>query len=517
MLDTGEILANERTRELDGIVVTAAQMSAIEGRIFQAGMPVAALMEKVAIAIARRLQQLYLPQRVTVCIGPGHNGGDAAVVARELHLHGYAVSAYRPLSKSKPLTRVHTCYLASLGVRVCDRLEDLPEADLVVDGLFGFGLQRPISGDLAAAIDRLNDASIPVVSIDLPSGIHTDTGEVLGTAVRADRTFCLGLWKLAFCQDPALAFVGAAELIDFGIPLADVGAVTGQSPPLHRVTATRAMEMLPVPRSATTYKYKEGHLLLACGSRRYTGAAVLTGLGARSSGVGMLTMAVPDSIKPLLSLQLPEAIVLGCPETESGAMASLPADLALSDYDAIAVGPGLTREAESVVRRLWEGDRPLILDADGLNVLASQKLWHSVPRNITKDPTILTPHPGEFKRLFPDIEGAGVDAARSAARDCGAIVVYKGARPAIAHPDGSAWLVAESTPALARGGSGDVLTGLVGGLVAQAVKQERAIAPLVAAAVGWHAAAGLAAERDRGQLGVDASTLAEYLHLGAIG
>ncbi|MBD0362191.1 MAG: NAD(P)H-hydrate dehydratase [Coleofasciculus sp. C3-bin4] len=504
-----------RREQIDQVVVTAQQMREIEGRIFEAGMPVAALMEKVAGLIYRRIQALYpLSQTslVGVLVGPGHNGGDALVVARELHFQGYEVLIYRPIAKLKELTANHAQYAASLGIPFYEQISPLYQCDLIIDGLFGFGQTRSLDGDIANAIDQLNQWSQPVVSIDLPSGIHTDTGEVLGTAVRATRTFCLGLWKLAFLQDQALEYIGEAELIDFDIHWGDVWSILGQPAGIQRMTAAAAKEFLPLPRPAVTHKYKQGHLLLICGSRKYSGGAILTGLGSRASGVGMLSIAVPESLKPLLVSHLPEALIIGCPETQEGAIAQLPEAVDLSKYSAIACGPGLTLDAKSVVQGVLDAECPLVLDADGLNILAELR---TIPTLLKRQyPTVLTPHAGEFNRLFPDSADQlpdRVSAVRKASQLSKAVVLLKGARTAIAHPLGSVWLIAESTPALARGGSGDVLTGLLGGLVAQEALRQQPLEATVAVAAWWHAQAGILAAEERTELGVDAFTLSQYL------
>ncbi|MDY7015737.1 MAG: NAD(P)H-hydrate dehydratase, partial [Cyanobacteriota bacterium] len=484
----------------------------IEGRIFEGGMPIAALMEKVAGLITTRIVAVYPRSRaahVGIFVGPGHNGGDALVVARELHLQGYRISLYRPFAKLKELTAAHAQYAASLGIPACEEIEALKGCDLIIDGLFGFGLTRSLSGPLAEAVETLNQWQKPTVSIDLPSGLHADTGEVLGTAIRATQTLCLGLWKRAFFQDRALEFCGEASLIDFGIPEADIEAILSQSAPVRRMTKEVALSNLPLARSPVTHKYKQGHLLLICGSTRYAGGAILTGLGARASGVGMLSIAVPQSLKPLLVSHLPEALIVGCPETESGAIAERPSALTdLDRFSAIACGPGLTLDARTVVESVLTANVPLVLDADGLNGLAKLGTQPRLAQRTAA--TLLTPHAGEFARLFPHIENPDRDrihAVREAASQCGAIVLLKGARTAIAHPDGAVWLIPESTPALARGGSGDVLTGLMGGLVAQ-----RGANPAIAAtAAWWHARAGLLAARDRTELGVDALALSQYL------
>jgi NAD(P)H-hydrate epimerase len=402
-----------------------------------------------------------------------------------------------------------------------DQAIALQDCDLLVDALFGIGLDRALSADLAAVIDQVNSWSKPIVSLDLPSGLHTDTGQALGDAIQATHTLCLGLWKQGLLQDQALKYVGKVELLDFDLPLADVWAVVGEMPKVRRITRESAIAHLPLHRSATAHKYTMGHLLLICGSRRYPGAAILAGLGARASGVGMLSIAVPESLKPILTAQLPEALILGCAETESGAIAHLPLD-DLDTYSAIACGPGLTSEASAVVQQILDRDRPLLLDADGLNYLASVDPVATLQRRSAA--TMLTPHWGEFKRLFPDLAEnptCRITVTQQAATQTGAIVLLKGARTIIADSH-TTWINPNSTPALARGGSGDVFTGLLGGLLAQQAASDTGhptpdtshlspLAALLQSATWWHAQAGMLAAQERTELGVDAYTLTQYL------
>ncbi len=515
-----------RIEQIQRFAVTAEQMRQIEARIFAAGMPVAALMEKVGkLLVQRLLKQNLLKEgdRVGILVGSGHNGGDALVMARELYLSGYEVLRYQPLTNLKDLTAAHSRYADSLGIAKFDSVEPLKTCNLMIDGLFGFGLTRSLEGAFALAVQEINRWQKQTVSIDLPSGLHTDTGAALGTAIRATHTFCLGLWKLAFLQDQALEYTGKAELIDFGIPLANIHAILGADPLMQRMTAASAIAALPLPRPASTHKYQQGHLLLVCGSRRYMGAALLAGSAARSSGVGMLSIAVPQSCQSLLVSHLPDALAIGCPETESGAIAHLPDAVDLEKYDAIACGSGLTIEAKTLVQQVLNSACPLILDADGLNILASaMESLHS-----RSAPTVLTPHAGEFKRLFPhlvELSSALTDdrlqTVQKAAQQSGAIVLLKGARTAIATPQGSVWLNPDSTSALARGGSGDVLTGLMGGLLAQIVRNsalqegvwsDRAIVSAIQSATWWHSQAGILAAQTRTELGVDATTLSQFL------
>ncbi|GAB4368170.1 MAG: NAD(P)H-hydrate dehydratase [Elainellaceae cyanobacterium] len=503
-----------RLAQLHCYGVTAAQMSQIESRVFEGGMPVAALMEKVAGLITQRIQALYPTQqarRVGVLVGPGHNGGDALVVARELHLNGYEVVLHQPITKMKELTASHAQYADRLGIPKGE-LDTFADCDLVIDGLFGFGLTRPLEGTIATTVNQINYWEKPVVSIDLPSGLHTDTGAILGTAVRATHTLCLGLWKLAFLQEQGLDYIGQAELIDFGLPIAEIAAVLGEEPTHQRITPEMAMAALPLPRSAATHKYKQGHLLVVGGSRQYMGAAILAGLAARASGVGMLSIAVPESMRSILIGQLPDALVIGCPTNQTGAIAQFPEELDFSKYDAIACGCGMTMGAKPVVEQVLASSVPLVLDADGLNVLSQLDPIPTLKQR--QAATILTPHLGEFRRLFPEIAEQiddRIQGVQRAAQQSGAVVLLKGARTAIANPEGRVWLNPDSTPALARGGSGDVLTGLMGGLLAQGLLKHKTIADIVWSAAWWHAQAGVFAAQERTELGVDASSLIQSL------
>ena len=525
-------------------LVTAAEMQAIEQRWFEMGMPVAALMEKAATAIAQWIiaqvgdASEVKSRGILVFAGPGHNGGDALVVARELWLRGYAIAIYQPFTRLKPLTQQHANFADYLEIpRIETRQALEPQIDragVIVDGLFGFGQTRAVTGELATVIERINQLDGRQrlrVAIDLPTGIHTDHGDVIrttdppvntgleagiaapGIAFRADVTLCLGLHKLGLLQDAAQPSVGRVELLPFGLRSEDITAVFPQGLPQRRLTQTEAIAALGLPRSPLTHKYKEGHLLLICGSQRYIGAAILAGLGARASGVGMLSIVVPRSLKPIVAAQLPEAVVIAANETDNGAIAALPHDFndekIWSKFDAIACGCGLTPEPIRLVQQLLIQNCPLILDADALNILATLP-----PSFLTRSaPTILTPHPGEFRRLFGHrMDHASIDFIRNTAQQRRMIIVHKGARPVIAAPDRPVTLIDVGTPGLARGGSGDVLTGFMGGVVATALRQGRDLVETVAAATWWHAEGGRQAAQARSQLGVDGTTLAEFIN-----
>lgn len=503
-------------KQSDLAVVTAQQMRLIEQHIFQGGMPVASLMEKAALLTSQRLQALYRKtpfSQVGVIVGCGHNGGDSLVIARELQFKGYFVQIYPPLlEKTKELTAQHLQYAQEIGINFVTDIEKLNNCDLIVDGLFGFGLTRAITGKLAETIEKVNQWQKPVVSIDIPSGIHTDTGEVLGIAIKATHTFCLGLWKQGLFQEQALQYVGKVEKIDFGIPPHIIDNILGDNHPVNLISATTVKDSLPLPRPLTTHKYKQGHLLLICGSQQYGGAALLSSYGAINSGVGMLSVAVPASLKSLINAQIPSALVIPCQENTDGAISSLP-ELDLNKYQAIACGMGITKQAR-FLKKVINSNIPLILDADALNILAENEDLQTLIKQRQAE-TILTPHQGEFNRLFPDLAlKNGVDRilmAQKAALASNSIILLKGARTIITNPQSQTSIVADSTPALARGGSGDVLSGFLGGLVAQSNLISQPLINIVASGAWLHQQAGILAAEDYTEMGVEGVTLAKYL------
>ncbi|NER82283.1 MAG: NAD(P)H-hydrate epimerase, partial [Leptolyngbya sp. SIO1D8] len=284
-------------------------MQQLEASLFAAGMPVPALMEKVAGRIARWIATHYPRDRaptVGFIVGPGHNGGDALVVARELYHHGYQVRVWCPFVDLKALTAHHQTYLKYLNVSCTDTEVDLQCCDLIVDGGFGIGLTRSLTGQFAQGIEAINRWHIPVVSIDLPTGLETNTGKVLGTAIRAHHTLCLGLWKLGLMQDVALPWLGQVHLIPFDLPSHSIQSAIANLPSVRRISTKIGYSHLPLNRSAIAHKYMVGHLLLIAGSRQYAGAALLAGKGAIASGVGMMTLIVPESLRLTAISQLPE-------------------------------------------------------------------------------------------------------------------------------------------------------------------------------------------------------------------
>jgi len=577
------------------IAVTAAEMRAIEGWMFAQGLPVESLMEKAVGQITQRVLDRYPRStypRVGVLVGAGHNGGDAVSVARELFLRGYGVTCVGVGDRFKPLTQSHINYAQSLGIswfqsteasEICTHLAQVGrDLDWWVDGLLGFGLERPVVGTLAQVIDVVNGHPAPVVSIDLPSGLESDRGIPLGTAIRATHTLCLGLWKRGLWEEASLPYTGIQECLDLGIPPGAIDSVFQDKIPPQALTLGAIEPGLSLNISPTSHKYQRGHLLIIAGSQRYRGAVVLAALAARSSGVGLTSIAVPASLAPQVSAAVPEAIVLPCPETAAGSIEDLPTEIPWHRLQAVVCGPGLTLEAaQRIVPQILDPQRvgpdfhahcPLLLDADALNALA--RLGTSLGQR--QAPTLLTPHSGEFRRLFPDLAlealsrleqaeqavqrllygqeispvtvepgSLSPESQSSGSQSIGSpIVILKGARTVIASGSASGylpqtWVNLHSTPALARGGSGDVLAGLMGGLLATQVASQSIPSQLIPsqplpsqtsatditpqtragqtalaaakAAVYWNSQAGLWAERRYTALGVDAWHLAESL------
>ncbi|MEN9210078.1 MAG: NAD(P)H-hydrate dehydratase, partial [Thermostichus sp. DG02_2_bins_29] len=383
--------------------------------------------------------------------------------------------------------------------------------DLLIDALFGIGLNRPLEEPWAGAVRWANASGIPILSLDLPSGLNDQTGQPWGCCVRATYTYVLGLWKRGVWQEAALPWVGQLRRIDFGIPKwafpeQEEATPCAILPHLLR----QPWSCFPPDPPPDTHKYRQGSLLIVAGSTTYAGAAVLAGLGSRASGVGMVTMAVPSELKPLIHTALPEVLV--------HAGEGIPSLPSLSDkpFQAVAIGPGLGKTRWLLLEALlrdWAGI-PWVLDADGLNALAQMGVERLQEKGIQ---AILTPHLGEFRRLFPEIPLEDrIEAARQAAAQSGAVLVLKGARTVIASPQGKCWLNPASTPALARGGSGDVLTGLIGGLLARAQGSassidEPVLSACACAGVWWHAQAALQLVEKQGLTGVDPVRLAEHL------
>lgn len=515
-------------RDAAHLLVTSAQMAALEAELFAHGLPVEALMEKAALAISRCL--LATPEKLaegtTVLVGPGHNGGDGLVVARELHLAGQAVRIWTPFVRHKPLTARHLEHARWLGIDTTAVAPDPAEGCLWIDALFGVGQTRPLPEGVETLLaERERRRPGRLVTIDVPSGLCADSGRPLGKAVACARTtYCLGLLKQGLVQDPALAWVGELRRIDLGLP-APLLAALPQHQPLALGSADRAEA--PCPRLAPSAgKYQRGRLLVVSGSLHYRGAAHLALLGASASGCGSLRAALPQPVAEGLWAVQPHVVVersLVCHGGGSLNLAPLAAAGLLERLDAVLLGPGIGPiepggpEAEQEVAS-WAALRSfaglLVLDADGLNRLAQRPQQEtSTWLEGRAGPTWITPHASEFARLFPDLgTHPPLEAAAAASQRSGAAVLLKGARSVVAAAPGDCWQLLEANAAAARAGLGDVLAGYAAGRGAMAMAADGAIGGELLAAIALdHALAGEEAIREKGSGGATPMEVAAVL------
>ena len=487
-------------------LATAAQLRELDQRAIQGGIPSLDLMERAAEAVARAALEL-LPDRPGKCraavfCGAGNNGGDGIAAARLLFLRGVQVRVFLAgrYEKLTPDAREETGRLSECGVE----LEPLDPGEgeqaawvrschVVIDAVLGVGLSRPVAPDSlqAAAIHRMNRCPAPTVAADIASGVDADTGAVLGCAVQADRTVTFTLPKIGqFVGEGALR-AGAVSVEDIGIPAALVRETVC---PVQTVDGAFAQAVLP-PRRPDGHKGTFGKVLVAGGAVGYSGAPYLTARAAEGSGCGLVSLGVPERLWPVEAARCAGAMPFPLPEKE-GCLSrkALPALLSrLEGCDVLALGPGLGRAegaADLARSLLTRAERPVVLDADGINALEGHIDVLDARRGRV---TILTPHDGEFARIGGDLShGDRVRAARDFAREHGCVLVLKGHRTVTAAPAGNVLVNTTGNSGLAKGGSGDVLTGLIASLLAQG-------APAVqAAALGvWlHGRAGdLAAER----------------------
>jgi hydroxyethylthiazole kinase-like uncharacterized protein yjeF len=480
-------------------------MAALEQELFGSGLPVEALMEKAALAVTRRIQHQWHDHLrlhgALVLVGPGHNGGDGLVIARELHLAGVSVAIWSPFERHKPLSDRQLRHALWLGI---PRLEQPPEPGapvLWIDALFGIGQSRAPGAEiegLLAERDQLRPGTL--VAVDSPTGICTDSGRLLGnTAARARTTYVIGLFKTGLVQDAALGWVGQLERIDLGVPARLLQSLPPDQPlGLH---PGDLKTLPPLSLEPAAGKYGRGRLLVVAGSDPYPGAALLAMLGADASGCGSLRAALPPALAAGLWMRMPHAVLAqALPCHPSGSLdLSLLKAVELDRFDAVLVGPGIgaaeaaSRAAESGAWEcLQQFSGLLVLDADGLNRLDSA--WLARRRG----PTWITPHRAEFDRLFVDLTAVPpLEAAAAASGRCGAVVLLKGAHTVLASPDGRRWQVLQSASEVARTGLGDVLAGYAAGRGAMAAASDgAALAEHLAAAALAHASAGLTLQRE---------------------
>jgi len=509
------ILTAEAMREVD--------RSAIEGL----GIPSLVLMENAALGVVDALGEasgaIGAAESAAIFCGPGNNGGDGLAIARHLAVRGWEVAVFLAAG-GKELSgdagaQLAICRKMGLAISEITAEEDAWEAlaaagdlDLIVDALFGTGLARPLSGLFELLVDGINDLPRPCVAVDLPSGLNGSRPEPLGPHVWADLTVTFAAPKIAHVLAPAADAVGELVVADLGIPPRLVDEVEEESGRLELLVEDELAGWLP-PRPRDAHKGTFGHALLVAGSPGKAGAAILAARAAVRSGAGLVTVAVPEPILETVDLGSLESMTLAL----SSAATSQALLEALEGKAVLAVGPGLGQDEPAVtfIRQIvtasGEADLPLVLDADGLNAFAG-KAASLMER---KAPTVLTPHPGELGRLLgisaKDVQGDRLGSVRRAARETGAIVVLKGGRTLIAEPGGNVWINPTGNPGMATGGSGDVLTGLTAGLIAQREAYGLEVLDAVLLAVFLHGLAGDLAVVEKGENALAAGDLIEFL------
>ncbi len=494
-------------------LVTAEEMRGLDRHtIEERGVPGELLMECAGQLVAREAEALLAAGgQVWILCGAGNNGGDGWVAGRHLHARGVAVQVVSavPAERLRGDAAANASRAERIGVPVNARLRPQP-GDVVVDALFGTGLGRPVEGEPARWIRKLGQrpAGVPVLAVDLPSGLDADTGQVLGVAVQADVTLTLGLPKLGLALEPGRQHAGRIRVGRIGI----LDEAPGLAPQAETWTRRAVGALLPA-RPRHGHKGTFGHLLVAAGSEGMTGAAALAAHGAGRVGAGLVTVACPAGTNPVLEVKCTEAMTAPVAETSEHAFA-LEAEKAILELaagrDAVVLGPGIGRAGETLalVRRLAERlSVPLVLDADGL--LAFREALGVLKAR--RAPTIVTPHPGEAATLLAqttaEITADRPAAARALARESGAVVVLKGAGTVTAEATGRLAVNPTGGPVLGSGGTGDVLAGVIGGLLVQGVP------PFEAAHAGaaLHGAAGDRFAAQRGEAGLLAADLPELL------
>jgi NAD(P)H-hydrate epimerase len=443
-------------------VLTTTEMAAADAFAVSNGTPSLDLMENAGRAVAGAIAARFKPCAVTVLCGPGNNGGDGFVVARLLDEEGFTVRVAHDADNRGDAKIMSERWK---GARVALTPEALDGAKLVVDALFGAGLSRPLEGAAAQVVEALND--LPVVAIDVPSGVSGDSGEPLGgTCVHAVLTVTFFRKKPAHLLLPGRALCGEIVLADIGIPAeaahpASSSEAVGHKKSLHENTPT--LWHYPHPR-LDAHKYDRGHCLVVSGPAHATGAARLAARGALRVGAGLVSVASHPDAMAVNAAHL-TAIMLK-PFEDADSLAALLADKRLN---AVVIGPGLgvggqTRE---LVTAVLKSGSAIVLDADALTSFRDDP---DALFNRLHDRCVLTPHAGEFERLFPgllDEAASKVEATRTAAARAHCTVLLKGGDTVIASPSGKAAINANAPPTLATAGAGDVLSGFIGGLLAQ--------------------------------------------------
>ncbi len=464
------------------LALTAPEMAGLDAKtIREVGIPGIVLMENAAQGAAafflRVVPDLH-ERRITVVAGTGNNAGDGFALARIFHskraqVHVVCLRSPQKLS-GDALTNFSILEKIGIPVTVWDETRDfdaqwdeLSESDAVIDAILGTGLKSEVRGLYRKVIERLNTLQVPILAVDIPSGLDASTGVPLGAAVKATATATFGFLKLGCVLEPDLT--GSMEVIDIGIPpgLAESSGFT------RWYLQPELLSQWIEPRNSATHKGQAGHVCVLSGSVGKTGAATLVCLGAGRAGAGLVTLFVPHSLNAILEVKLTETMTLPVAETSQKSPSSA-ATGEILDFlqgkQALAMGPGIStnEDTTTLVKNLLLGSPcPIVLDADAITAVSDEP---EILRK-AKVPLVLTPHPGEMARIcrctVSDIQHNRLESAAKFSRDYGVVLVLKGHRTIVAAPDGRLAINSTGNPAMASGGMGDTLTGIIAGLLAQ--------------------------------------------------
>jgi len=490
-------------------LVTADEMRRMDGTTIESfGIPGRVLMENAGRgATAFFLKTIYRQSTgpVGIAAGRGNNGGDGFVMARYLCQKDIpaTVFLFSQRDRIQGDAAANLKLLDTMGVPIVEIVDEaafeaqksvMDRQRFWIDAILGTGLSSDVRGYFKAVIDFINDLKRPVFSVDIPSGINADTGQVCGVCVRADATATFGFAKVGHLSYPGRVLTGRLKVIEIGIPPHVAEAIGCRQ---HLITADMLKPAFR-PRPPTAHKGHAGHVLIIAGSPGKSGAAAMTANASMRAGAGLVTLGIPESLNPVLETMVTEPMTVGLPETDQGALDESAYEsirLLIEDKRCLAVGPGIGTSAPTgrlLMRLLEDSPVPMVIDADGLNLIAADPAVLSRCRS----PIVLTPHPGEMARLCglstARIQEDRIGCAREFAQQHGVHLILKGAATVVARPDGTIFLNATGNPGMAAGGMGDVLTGLIAGLIAQGIEVSLA----ARAAVYLH---GLAADQLAGQ------------------
>jgi len=518
-------------------VVTAEEMRLIDGTtIKDYGISGTVLMERAGLAVAMKIRELYERRKAIVLSGGGNNGGDGIVAARNLHEWGWNVKVIL-LSKENKLSpdclkQYKIAKKAGVRIEFRDYVRDTDlHSALVVDAIFGTGLSKNVTGKLAELISFINSSDIPVVSVDIPSGISSDTGQIIGEAVRADYTVTFGLPKRGHLLYPGADFTGRLFIEDIGFPEELLHSENLKAELLEK----RDVSLLIPERQRYSHKGDYGHILVIAGSRGKTGAALMAAKACLRAGAGLVTIGVPESLMDIFQARVTEEMTLPLPDAGDGSLSSKALEKILEFLseraDVLAIGPGIsvTDNTKKLVKEiLMNSTTPAVIDADAINTLEGNK---QILKK-TKAPVILTPHAGEMARLLQTkvqssklkvknseklrtmsyelltrIEQDRINTAIEFAEETGTYLVLKGVPSVIAEPEGRAYINPTGNPGMASAGTGDVLIGMIAGFLGQGLN------PMEASTLGvyMHGFAGDIAAQKLGEHSLIASDIIEAI------